>query len=87
VTRRSKKGFGIPLARWIRKDLKENFMETLSPERLRADGIFNPEEVQSLMKRHFAGEADERKKLWNLFVFLQWKDRWGNERVTGVGDG
>jgi len=76
VLKRRKKGFGIPLAAWIRKELKDNFMESLSPQRLRADGIFDPAAVQEIMQRHLKGHVDERKKLWNLFVFQQWKDNW-----------
>jgi asparagine synthase (glutamine-hydrolysing) len=77
VLKRRKKGFGVPLTPWIRKQLKENFMETLSPERLRADGIFNPAAVRTILERHLSGAGDERKKLWNLFVFHEWKRRWG----------
>jgi len=77
VLRRKKKGFGIPLAPWIRKELKENFMDTLSSDRLRADGVFDPGAVQSLLHRHLSGAADEHKKLWNLFVYHEWKQRWG----------
>jgi asparagine synthase (glutamine-hydrolysing) len=77
VISRKKKGFGIPLTPWIRKELKDNVMEALSPGRLRADGIFDPVAVGGLLDRHLSGGADERKKLWNLFIFQQWKERWG----------
>lgn len=77
VLERKKKGFGIPLYSWIRGKLRDNFLETLSPDRLRKDGVFNPETVQTILSQHLAGKIDQRKKLWNLYVFMKWKDRWG----------
>ena len=55
VLERGKQGFGIPLTAWIKKELKDSFIETLSPERLRADGLFNPDAVQ-----HGVIEAEDR---------------------------
>ena len=77
VIKRKKKGFGIPLTPWIREDLKENFQETLHPDRLRDQGLFNADAVQDILKQHLSGASDQRKKLWNLFVFQEWLQRWG----------
>ncbi len=76
VIKRKKKGFGIPLTAWIRKELRPQFEETLSESRLRADGLFNPSAVRSLLDQHMSGRFDHRKKLWNLFVLHQWMSRW-----------
>jgi len=76
VIRRRKKGFGIPVAKWFSSELKEMLMDTFSESRLRNDGIFNRRYIQKLLSEHFSRRADHRKKLWTLFVFQNWMERW-----------
>jgi len=74
IRRRPKKGFGIPIAHWIRGPLKAEFAETLSAERLRKDGHFDTAQVESLLRQHWSGKVDNRKKLWTLYAFQKWKE-------------
>ena len=73
---RPKKGFSIPLARWLRGELSALIDEHLSPERVRSCGILNPAEVQRAVTRFRAGrDANERldvQKLWLLLAFQMW---------------
>jgi asparagine synthase (glutamine-hydrolysing) len=73
---RKKKGFGIPLARWLRGPLKEFCLETLATEKLYEQGYFDPGYVQHLISEHMEGHTDNRKELWNLIIFQLWHDRW-----------
>jgi len=77
ITRRRKKGFGIPIAKWLCRELKELMLEMLSEERLKRQGIFNPSVVQRLVADHLARRANNRKKLWNLLIFQLWWDSFG----------
>ena len=52
---RPKKGFGIPVARWLRDDLRESVAESLSPERLRSQGLFDSRGVAKLLAEHNSG--------------------------------
>ncbi|MDY7038173.1 MAG: asparagine synthase (glutamine-hydrolyzing) [Thermodesulfobacteriota bacterium] len=71
---RGKKGFGVPLAEWFKKELKEFLLDILSPSRLNRDGIFNPKAIVNLLNDHFNGEKDNRKQIWTLFMFEMWKE-------------
>jgi len=73
---RKKKGFGIPLTKWLREDLRPVLEETFSEERIRQDGLFNYHFVQQLLQEHFNGHRDNRKQLWTLLMFSKWKERW-----------
>ena len=74
ILNRPKKGFGIPIAQWFRGPLKEQMLEVLSPESIRAKGFFSPDLVAKLIQDHLAGRRDNRKQLWTLFAFELWHD-------------
>jgi asparagine synthase (glutamine-hydrolysing) len=76
ITQRAKKGFGIPVAEWLKSELREPLQDELSPDRLRRQGIFEPAHVERLIAEHLAGRRDHRKQLWTLFVFQLWHRRW-----------
>ncbi len=74
---RKKKGFGIPVAKWIAGDLRGLFLEVFSEERIKRQGIFDPTAIQGLLEEHLTRRVDNRKKLWNLFIFQLWWDNYG----------
>lgn len=69
---RPKKGFGIPLSRWLRGALRPLCEDLLSPESVRRDGFFVPAYVERLKNDHFAQRSNNRKQLWTLMVFQMW---------------
>jgi asparagine synthase (glutamine-hydrolysing) len=72
VTRRGKKGFGIPVAEWLKGRLRPLARDLLSPERIRKGGLFNPGYVLRLQEEHERGQANHRKLLWTLLMFELW---------------
>lgn len=78
VASRSKKGFSIPVAKWLKGPLKEMMLDILDKERIRREGFFRPEEVQYLVNNHLSGRFDNRKKLWTLMMFEMWLEKWLN---------
>ena len=73
ILRRPKKGFGIPVAAWIRGPLRPLFEEMLSERALRDAGVFDPASVRALLRTHLEGRADLRKPLWTLLMFQLWR--------------
>jgi asparagine synthase (glutamine-hydrolysing) len=73
ILRRPKKGFGIPVAAWIRGPLRAVVEEALSERALRDGGVFDPPSVRALLKTHLDGRADLRKPLWTLLMFQLWQ--------------
>jgi asparagine synthase (glutamine-hydrolysing) len=74
VTRRRKKGFGVPVAEWLKGKLRPLARDLLSPERVRKAGVFNPEYITRLQDEHERGLANHRKLLWTLLMFELWHE-------------
>ncbi len=73
---RPKKGFGIPVARWLRGPLAPLVATLLNRDRLERQGLFRPDEVARRIQEHQEGIRDHRKPLWTLLMFQLWYDHW-----------
>ena len=67
-----KQGFMIPLAQWLRTELRGMMEDLLSPERVRSRGLFIPEAVESLKREHLAGFRSHSDRLWTLMMAELW---------------
>lgn len=74
ILSRSKKGFGIPIAEWLKGRLNPLLHEMLAPARLKDQGLFEPDHIQTLIAEHEKGVASHHKQLWTLLVFQLWYD-------------
>jgi asparagine synthase (glutamine-hydrolysing) len=70
---RAKKGFGIPVAAWIRGPLRPLFEDAFAHD----SGVFEAGPLRALLDRHLRGEADLRKPLWTILMFQLWHREWG----------
>jgi asparagine synthase (glutamine-hydrolysing) len=75
VTHRPKKGFGIPVADWLKGKLNPLLRDMLAPERLKRQNLFDSDYVQKLVSEHERGQASHHKQLWTLLVFQLWYDK------------
>jgi asparagine synthase (glutamine-hydrolysing) len=73
---RPKMGFGIPVNRWLRNELRPLLAEYLNEERVRREGFLRPEGVQRVVREHLSGRRDHQYRLWTLLVFAMWVERY-----------
>lgn len=85
ILKRPKKGFGIPVAKWIKSDFRPIVDEFLNENFLRSQGIFEPAYVRNLLKQHDEGIADRRKELWTILQFQWWWKKYlGTPRESSI---
>ena len=68
VAERGKTGFGVPLGRWFRGDLRELARGVLASDR----SWFRAETVTRLLDEHESGRADHGHRLWCLLMLELW---------------
>ncbi|MEU4229758.1 asparagine synthase (glutamine-hydrolyzing) [Nonomuraea sp. NPDC026600] len=66
-----KQGFDVPLAAWLRGELREPAFDLLTDATARSRGMFRPQAVRDLLQRHVEG-ADHSVQLWALLQFELW---------------
>lgn len=76
IVGRQKRGFSVPIARWLRSELRPLMNDLLSESRLRNEGLFNPAYVRKMISEHLSGRRDHRKPLWALVCFEVWRNEW-----------
>ena len=84
VIYRPKTGFGAPLRRWLRGELRDWLASTLSPERLRRRGLFDPMAVQRLMVANQEGHLDASYTLLSLACIEIWCSRFIDQSASPV---
>jgi asparagine synthase (glutamine-hydrolysing) len=74
ILQRPKKGFGIPIAEWLKNRLNPLMRDLLDSKRLKNQGLFDEKFVRKLIREHETGAASHHKQLWTLLVFQLWFD-------------
>jgi asparagine synthase (glutamine-hydrolysing) len=69
---RPKRGFAIPLASWLRTELRDWAEALLDPARLRREGYFAAPVVDRRWRQHLSGQADWSSHLWAVLMFQSW---------------
>jgi asparagine synthase (glutamine-hydrolysing) len=73
VAGRRKTGFGVPIARWFRGELRELAGDLLLDETARRRGQLRPRAVDRLLREHAEGRADHAHRLWCLLMLELWQ--------------
>jgi asparagine synthase (glutamine-hydrolysing) len=76
---RPKTGFGIPLAEWLRNDLREWMCDLVNRNAIEAHGLFSWAPIERAMKEHLSGRSNQAYRLWSVLMFQAWY-----RRYTGI---
>ncbi|MEO8008323.1 MAG: asparagine synthase (glutamine-hydrolyzing), partial [Betaproteobacteria bacterium] len=84
VIYRPKSGFGAPLRRWMRNELRPLLGDLLSVDSLKRRGLFEPAVVQQLIARNASGKADAAYTLLSLLSIEIWCRAYLDGRPIGA---
>jgi asparagine synthase (glutamine-hydrolysing) len=75
IMTKRKRGFAVPLDRWLREDLLETMKDALFDPDVERLGIIRPEAIAGLVNDHLSRRGDHRHRLWALLVLTRWLAR------------
>ncbi|MBM4001891.1 MAG: asparagine synthase (glutamine-hydrolyzing) [Planctomycetes bacterium] len=75
---RKKMGFGVPLDRWFRKELRPMAHDLLLDQTARQRGYVRPEAIEALLREHDSCAFDHSYRLWALLMLELWHRRWAD---------
>jgi asparagine synthase (glutamine-hydrolysing) len=73
---RPKSGFGVPIEKWLRFELRSWVEDLLTESSLKDRGVFIPEKVRHLMSDHFSGKKSNHNALWSVIMLHQWMEEY-----------
>jgi asparagine synthase (glutamine-hydrolysing) len=69
---RPKMGFGIPIHKWLRHDLRDWAESLLDPQRLRDEGYLQPEPIRQKWQELQDDNREWGYYLWDILMFQAW---------------
>lgn len=67
-----KKGFSIPIGKWIREDLRKEILESLNDEFLEKVPNLNVKLFKRQFQDHMNNKYDYSSNIWKLFLLSKW---------------
>ena len=89
ILRRGKMGFGVPLQRWFRGELRDYLRDLLLAPDSRLRAHVDQGYVRTLVEDHAAGRADHASRLWMLLTFEVWLRQlpsWGSGETAAPAE-
>ncbi|MDP8230823.1 MAG: asparagine synthase (glutamine-hydrolyzing) [Candidatus Gorgyraea atricola] len=72
ILSRGKMGFGVPIDRWFRDELKDYSHEILMSSKCINRGYFKKEGIKALLDGHCEGRANNGARIWSLLNLELW---------------
>ena len=79
IVERPKMGFGVPINKWLRTELRAWASDLLDEQLLRQQGYFNAEPIVRMWDEHVSGTADRSSELWPVLMFQAWLQEWHSQ--------
>jgi asparagine synthase (glutamine-hydrolysing) len=83
---RPKTGFGVPIDRWLRVELRDWAENLLSIRSLSSHGLFDVARIRHKWREHLSGARNWQYLIWGVLVFQAWQENWKSIRSTSMTD-
>jgi asparagine synthase (glutamine-hydrolysing) len=75
VIYRRKMGFGVPVGKWFRSEMKDFVRGVLLSEKSLRRGVIRPDALERYVTEHIDGKRDHSFQLWTLLMLELWFQR------------
>ena len=70
---KAKKGFSVPITKWIRKELQKNIRETVMDNHLINHFGLNKVELENLLTNHINSNKDYKWPIFTIYTLFKWR--------------
>jgi len=78
---RPKKGFPIPIASWLRGELRQFTRDHLLARHAACSSYLDRDAVSRVIEEHHQGRTDRSQEIWTLLVFELWHHQFIEDRA------
>jgi asparagine synthase (glutamine-hydrolysing) len=75
VVYRRKMGFGVPVGKWFRGEMRSFVSDVLLSEKALGRGIIRPDAIERYVREHTSGTRDHQFQIWTLLMLELWYRR------------
>lgn len=75
-----KRGFVLPISKWIKGRLGDQISYFLGNGYLSQQGIFNPKIIELTVNKHMSGKKNMAIEIWTIFMFQLWWEKYINQK-------
>jgi len=79
---RPKAGFAIPVRKWLLEDMRGDLLESLSPDRIKEEGLLDRDVVVKALKLFESRSYGMTRFMWGLYIFEKWMELLGPGRIS-----
>lgn len=72
-------GFGVPIARWFKGELRPMIYQLLLAPDARVNSFLDASALQRLVVEHDSGKQNHGYRLWSLLMLEAWMRTWLNK--------
>jgi len=78
IINRKKKGFGVPLKHYFRKELKDYLQQKLLDKDCMIKQFVHQNEIKKIYDKHQSGKEDNNYILYGLLMLEEWMNKWSH---------
>jgi asparagine synthase (glutamine-hydrolysing) len=75
---RPKKGFSIPLNKWMQEDLKSRVYDFSNRDFIKRQNIFNYISIEKMINGYYKGIDEDGERMWFYLMFQLWYSKWNS---------
>ena len=76
LIQKPKRGFAVPIDKWMRYDLKNWRNEILDPSKIKNQGFINYKNIKNILNKHDLKKKNLGSIIWNLVIWQSWIEKY-----------
>jgi len=72
IIQTKKKGFSVPIVKWLFQDLRENVEDYIFKKPIYGDNIINTDEIKKFVRDFYDRKHNNGWGVWHIYAWQKW---------------